>query len=291
MGSSNSKNSESTINWNGVNTPDFSSSLPNFNGLSGDAKQLIASLNIPTFTESQTSEFTVNHILDKINTGLNNEDQNKFNELLENVSEQSAQLTGGELSDTSPFISSEMYNYLIHDNDNKQVGGSKKITKSKKSIKSKRGGSLETDDSSTSSTSDNDDSDSDFDKDDDEDEFMSSTHDNNKKKHDKKSHDNKKHDDNKHDNKKKHHDNKNNKHHDKHKRSESESEMSGGELSYISSSAHTDREFSDTLTKTAKSSRSSTPVSSVNSSVTDENNEMRNTSTVNTDDINMISDY
>ena len=63
MGSSNSKpDSETTLDWDRLKTNDFSSTMPNnFNGLSHNAKQLIASLNIPEIVESEASEFTINH--------------------------------------------------------------------------------------------------------------------------------------------------------------------------------------------------------------------------------------
>ncbi len=55
MGINQSKDAESeTINWKNLDTNEMSSSVPNFNGLSHEAKYLIASLNIPEITESQT---------------------------------------------------------------------------------------------------------------------------------------------------------------------------------------------------------------------------------------------
>lgn len=287
MGSSNSKSETETINWNNIKTENISSTMPNFNGLSKEAKDLIASLNIPAITESETSEFTVNHILDKINNGLNKEDQSKFTQLLEKVSSQTAS-EGDELSNTSPFISSEMYEYLINSKTSEQEkknqqGGAKKAKKAKKAnkTKSKKGGALDDDDSDTSSTS----SDSDLE------DILDSTEEEvkaEKAKKDKKDHDKSK----------------------KPMKSESESEsdahsteMSGGELSYLSSSAHTDREFSDSdqskdseeskqSTESVESSSQTETSSPANSTVTDENKNMLQTSeSINTDDINMISDY
>lgn len=270
MGASNSKSESETINWNNIRTENISSSMPNFNGLSNEAKQLIASLNIPAITESETSELTVNHILDKITSGLNKNDQSRFNQLLEQVST----LTASEdSSNTSPFISSEMYEYLVNNKNSEdekkiQQGGAKKTIKSTK--KSKKGGALDDDDSETSSTS----SDSDLD------DILDSTEEEVKAEKAKKDQ------------------NKNK----KHAKSESDSEMSGGELSYISSSAHTDREFSDSdASKHKPSNKSSESVesssetqtsSNANSTVTDENKQMLGmTESINTDDINMISDY
>jgi hypothetical protein len=260
--------------------------MHNFNGLSNEAKQLIASLNIPAITESETSEFTVNHILDKINSGLNKDDKNRFNKLLENVSSLNAT---EELSSTSPFISSEMYEYLVNnkssEQENKiQQGGAKKVKKSEKPIKkSKKGGALNDDDSETSSTS----SDSDLEN------ILDSTEEEIKAEKAKKEQ------------------NKN-----KHKKSvkyESESDnMSGGELSYISSSAHTEGGFSEsaasktdennshrsiessseTLSSQSPPSSASSPSSPSPQSVTDENKHMSSrTTSINTDDINMVSDF
>ena len=158
MGASNSKPESETINWNCIKTENVSSQAPNLNLLSNDAKRLIASLNIPEITESPVSEFNVEFILDKINNGLNRQDRNNFNKILENISSKSANnLSDNNCgSDTSPFISSEMYEYIFRNSRN-QMGGGKKNKKAKKQgkKKNKKGGSLEIDedDSSTSSTS------------------------------------------------------------------------------------------------------------------------------------------
>jgi hypothetical protein len=278
MGGSQSKNNSDTINWNKLKTENISSSIPNLNSLSKDAQSLIASLNIPAITESQTSEFTVSHILDKISTNLNQDDQKKFNQILDQVSSQTA--GEEELSATSPFISSEMYNYLVKNNETQNGGGKKKShKKSTRKIKSKKGGSKLDNDSSTSTTS----SDSSME------ELLESTEEEIKRKKDKK--------------------NKNNKNN---KNKDSESELSGGELSYLSSSAHTDGEYSDSHTGKKSSSESSTTQKSVESSsvtqksvesssvtqsserkstVTDHNAMQSTSISVNTEDINMVSDY
>jgi hypothetical protein len=260
MGQQLSKNNSETINWNKIKTENISSSIPNFNGLSNDAKTLIASLNIPEITESQTSEFTVNHILNKLSNDLNKEDHAKFTQLLEQVSSQTA--NDDDLSATSPFISSEMYNHLIK-NDEIQKGGGKKKKYHKK------GGAKLDDDSDTSSTS----SDSSME------DLLDSTEEEVRKYKENK--------------------NKNKKKHNKHK--DSDSELSGGELSYLSSSAHTEGEYSDSngrqsssesvTTQKSHESSSAAQSSDKQSTVTD-NNGMQSTSiSVNTEDINMVSDY
>ena len=281
MGITSSKDNSETINWNNIKTENISSSVPNFNGLSNDAKKLIASLNIPSITESETSEMNLNHILDKISSGLGSADQQKFNKLLEQVSATASD----DLSNTSPFISSEMYEYLVNSKTSetdqaKQTGGSKKSskpvkssksTKSSKSKKSK-GGALSDDSSDTSSTS----SDSSLE------DLIDSTEAEILDARDKK---------NKNNNKDKNKDK-------KHKKDDSDSELSGGELSYLSSSAHTEGAFSDSSNANKRAQSSSRASESIQSSsqtetsVANENHGMLNTSaSVNTEDINMVSDY
>ena len=304
MGSSSSKNTE-TINWNNIKTENMSSAIPNFNGLSTDAKKLIASLNIPAITESPTSEFTISHILDKITNNLDSEDQKKFTQILDQVS---SQTQDEELSATSPFISSEMYNYLVKNSEEQKGGASKKSkskskpkskpeSKSKSKSKSKRGGSKLDDDSETSSTS----SDSEME------ELLDSTEEDIMKEKSKKKHESNKHESNKHakEQSNKHESNKNTKEQSNKHKDESDSELSGGELSYLSSSAHTEGDYSDSHINRNSSSESATTnsvestsqtESSVKkhngrSSVTDENNMHSTSISVNTEDINMVSDY
>lgn len=103
MGLSQSKNTE-TINWQNIKTDDMSSTIPNLSGISREAKDLISKLNLPEISDS-TSEFNVENIL------VNNK----------------AEKVDDDLS-SSPFISSEMYNYLINKyNTNKtnMTGGAK----------------------------------------------------------------------------------------------------------------------------------------------------------------------
>ena len=253
MGGKQSKNTE-TI-WNNIKTENMSASLPGLKNLSKDAQTLIASLNIPEITESQTSEFTVNHILNTLNNSLNMEDKAKLGHVLHEIN------TDTELvaSNTSPFISSQMYENLVNSKTssevNIQAGGafhSNKIT-----------------DKSTSSTS----SDSDLDSlDSSSSEFMkdSSSEKKNKKHH--KKHD-KKHD-------KKHETKHETKHSSRRVHSSSakseeleNSSEESSQLSYVSSSAHTDGEFSS------------------EKSVANENTMQSTSISVNTSDINMISDY
>lgn len=287
MGYSQSKENSETINWNNADTDNFSSSMSNFNGLSKDAKTLIASLNIPIITESEISDVNLNNILDKINNKLDKNDQYKFNKLLENVSYDSE-----NLSDTSPFISSDMYNYLVNSNMSesdkvKQTGGSKKSktkskSKSKSKTKSKKGGAELVDNSSDTTSTSSASSlsyilDSSDDKQNKKDKIKH--HKKDEKKHSKV--ENKKNEDDDSDDSDDSDDDNNDKSDDDDKETVSNSELSGGELSYISSSAHTGGEFSDS----SKSSSSS----SAQETVTNENTNI--SMSVKTDDINMVSDY
>jgi hypothetical protein len=263
MGASNSKSETETINWDKLKTENMSSTNANFNGLSNEAKDLIASLNIPEITQSETSEFTVSHILDKINTGLTKEDKSKFNQLLNKVSVQNGT---EDLSTTSPFISSEMYEYLLNSKSSEENKQKNKQT-NKQTGGTKKGGAWDdNDESDTSSTS----SDSSLEDilDSTEEEVMKQKQKKDKQKKQKKAQD---------------------------------SEMSGGELSYLSSSAHTGGDFSDSNTnnksethsvESSVESSSENQTSSYKNSITDENKDMATTSiSVNTDDINMVSDY
>ena len=114
-------NDKDTINWNNVKTDNISDNNNKF--LTDDSKLLISklTLNIPNPVESEEIS-DVEKIFSKYQF-LNNNNENKIS---------------NELSDTSPFISSDMYNYLMNKNKEQpnQTGGAIK------------------EDSSTSSTSD-----------------------------------------------------------------------------------------------------------------------------------------
>lgn len=243
MGSSGSKQPNKTntdARWDNIKTDQFSSTIPKIHNLSNDAKQLIASLNIPTLSESQ-SDFNVNHVLDRINKGLNNDDKQIFQQIMNEMSSEDG------TSATSPFISSEMYNNLVNsktssDEPTKQTGGNR----IKRNLK---GGMDDSDTSSTDSDLDDllDSSDSDLDSDSDE---------SPKKKHNKSQQNRPQQ-------------NRPQQNRQQSSEQSSESQLSGGsDLSYLSSSAHSDNG---------------------NSSVSDDNG--RSSISVNTSDINMVSDY
>jgi hypothetical protein len=133
MGTSQSKNNSDTINWNNIYTDDMNSSIPGMKGgLSNDAKQLLNKINLPEISETNSvNDFDLNNMMD--------DNKNHTN------------LQKNEDLTASPFISSEMYNYLL----NKRTDNNNNILK---------GGALEGDDEEdTSSTSSNDNDDDDDD--------------------------------------------------------------------------------------------------------------------------------
>ena len=132
-----------TINWNNLKTENMSSAhIGGFTGLSNEAKQLISSFNVTDVMSSEASEYNLNSILGKINSNLSQDDQQKFEQILTKESG----VSGEELSATSPFVSSDMYDYFVKKD---QAGGANQ----------KMHRAIEGDDSSTSSTSDSDDED------------------------------------------------------------------------------------------------------------------------------------
>ena len=197
MGITASKTNSDSINWDNINTESMSSTVPTLKKISKDAELLVSNLNLEDnvkFTETDSDH-------DNLFTWIKNIDNNKTNNNSEN-----------SFSDTSPFISPDMYKYLMNNSE-----------KNTTSSFNQQGGGVKGDDSSTSSTS-------------------SSPRKNKKTKRS-----------------------------NKKKFTESSTEMSGGDLSYISSSAHTNSNNSE-----------------IETSVSVGNNNIL-TSSVNTDDIRLVS--
>lgn len=120
------KQETETIGWNNIKTDNMSSSAhfgkSKFNGLSKEAMNLIATLNVPEVMSSEKSEDNLNSILGRINSNLNANDQQKFEQLLTKESG----VSGEELSATSPFVSSDMYDYFVKkEQEQEQKGGAK----------------------------------------------------------------------------------------------------------------------------------------------------------------------
>ena len=210
MGVSQSKTNTDSLNWDKINTESMSSTVPNLTNINKDAESLISKLNIDNNINIEETE---------------SENENLFT-WIKNIGEdkkvETKQVNEETFSDTSPFISSDMYKYLMENNSS--------VTSEQKA--EQKGGAG---DSSTSSTS-------------------SSP----KKKVSKKSNSKKA------------------KKVVSEKFTESSSVMSGGDLSYISSSAHTENKSEDQSEDLEETS------------ISVQNNNML-TSSVNTSDINLVS--
>jgi hypothetical protein len=142
MGSSHSKQANnSTINWDNIKTENVSLTLPSYNNLSQDAKNLIS--NLDTNALSESSSVNITELLDGIHSKLNIQDKAQFTNMLNEISEISDH--NENLSATSPFMSKEDYNKYLNsttsENVNQQKGGNM------------HKGGMHEDDSSTSSTS------------------------------------------------------------------------------------------------------------------------------------------
>jgi hypothetical protein len=269
------KNDTETIGWNNIKTDNMSSTRPKIHKLSKDALQLISSLSIPQNTETETTESISNII-----NNLHND-----NKLFEKISNNN----NDELSATSPFITSEMYNYLVNnvtsESENVMKGGAKKQTakKSKAKPSKKRGGALDDDSSSTSSTSD-----------------ASSTDDilgdsDNKKDTKKKKEEHKKKESKKEESEETEESDKSDKS-DKSSSSEEEEESVGGSnLSYLSSSAHTGGDLSESKNSTDDSTQTTENSSSESENKRSQSTESSykgnylDTSSIKTENINMVS--
>jgi hypothetical protein len=148
MGNTITKNND-TLNWNNLKTDNFSDSLNN-KYLSNDSKLLLSKLdiNLSNILNNETDS------IDNIFSKYQSQSQPVLNEI--NTTTSLDNKNSHELSETSPFISSEMYNYLVKKN---QLDGNN----------NQKGGALNdnvlTDDSSTSETSESSESESESDSD------------------------------------------------------------------------------------------------------------------------------
>jgi hypothetical protein len=270
MGGSNSKQDTEAI-WNNIKTENMSATMPNVKGLSKDAKKLISSLNLPPLSETQ-SEMNIDNILESINSKLSKEDQIKFNNIIESISPGISEV----LSDTSPFMSMEMYNNMVNTKTSEEpvnmVGGGyhsrsiKKDDTEANTLTHKYGGKKDSSSTSsitsTSSLEDLDSSDSDSDL------TESLPKHKNKPSHAKAaraSHKKSK--------------GKKSKSHRAIEISEASVLSGGDDLSYVSSSAHTDGDFSDSESVVEEQSHHS---------VSNENSMVTTSVSVNTEDINYV---
>jgi len=144
MGNTITKDND-TINWNNLKTDNFSDSLNN-KYLSNDSKLLLSKLDINLSNIPNNETDSIDNIFSKYQS-QSQLISNEFNTTTSLDNKNSL-----ELSETSPFISSEMYNYLVKKNqlsdNNNQKGGA-------------LNDDILNDDSSTSETSESD-SDSDY---------------------------------------------------------------------------------------------------------------------------------
>ena len=202
MGLANSKNNTESINWDKLDTEAMSSTLPTLKKINKDAENLISHLNVENNFDLEVTESDGDNIF----TWLKNIGEEK-------PKEQQPVNNEENFSDTSPFISSDMYRYLVEKNSDEATSDALQ-----------KGGAPKQD-SSTSSTSSSE----------------------RKQK--------------------------------KNKVTTQSSVMSGGDLSYISSSAHTN-EIS------ATEEHDSTPIE--DSTISVGNNRIL-TSSIRTSDINLVS--
>ena len=109
MGNTITKDND-TLNWNNLKTDNFSDSLNN-KYLSNDSKLLLSKLDINLSNILNTETDSIDNIFSKYQS-QSQSISNEFNTTTSLDNKNSL-----ELSETSPFISSEMYNYLVKKNE------------------------------------------------------------------------------------------------------------------------------------------------------------------------------
>jgi len=134
MGLTQSKNNTESINWDKLDTEAMSSTLPTLKKINKDAENLISQLNIENNVDYEATESDDGNIF----TWLKNMGEEKPQENKKPVNNEE------NFSDTSPFISSDMYRYLVEKNSEEKATSDDN--------QPQRGGAIK-DDSSTSSTS------------------------------------------------------------------------------------------------------------------------------------------
>ena len=107
-----------TINWNNINTNDISSTLPTFKGIPQEVNELVSKIHKED-TSADSSEVNLNKILNNNDSMFIGGSKTIINYESEND------------SSSSPFITSEMYNYLVQKykqtkeerKENEMIGG------------------------------------------------------------------------------------------------------------------------------------------------------------------------
>ena len=95
MGAKQSKNNTDSLNWDKINTESMSSTVPNLSNINKDAQKLLSSLDIKKEINLEDTDSENDNLFTWIKTKIGNEAE--VNNLQEDT-----------LSDTSPFISSEI---------------------------------------------------------------------------------------------------------------------------------------------------------------------------------------
>ena len=102
MGNKSSRDNNDTIDWNNINTEDMSSTIAiGGASINKDAKELVSRLDISSLRDNNLDE--------------NNKSNDIFKKLYKTNN------TKSDYSKTSPFISSEMYNYLLENSSSSNI--------------------------------------------------------------------------------------------------------------------------------------------------------------------------
>lgn len=115
LAASKQQNTES-LNWDKINTESMSTSIPNINNISKDANELISNLSINNKIDLENTDSDNENLFTWIKTIGDDKKKNK------------EEMNTDSFSETSAFISSDMYKYLMNKNSdsatsNAQVGG------------------------------------------------------------------------------------------------------------------------------------------------------------------------
>lgn len=106
---------QNTENWNNINTEDVSSTIPYMEGMDKESKDLknMLSRYLMTDTDTDSTDSESEVFMKKyINTNINSESESPMEK----------EMKTEDLSATSPFITSDMYNKMVNE-ENKMEGG------------------------------------------------------------------------------------------------------------------------------------------------------------------------
>ena len=128
------KKDDLTLDFGGLRTENISTTIPYMNRLNNDARSLVERLNTKNYVPAQTQVFSETENYDMYRLFEKTQDLNNDN----------------NYSDTSPFISSDVYKNLV---DKQQTGGGKKYRGEEKDSSSSSSNSDSSSSSSSSSKS------------------------------------------------------------------------------------------------------------------------------------------